>query len=185
MSVDLARHDAVLSEAVAAHAGRLFTHTGDGLGAAFPTAAAALGAAIDGQLVLADVRWQGTAPMRVRMAIHVGAAEARAGTFLGPTLNRTARLLDEAGGGEILCSQAAADLAHDDLPDDVTLVDLGDRRLEGLSRPERVWQVAHPAFPRCRAATSAAGPAAVPLTSFVGREAELAELCGCCLEAGS
>src|SRR5207253_6462936 len=104
MSADLARHDAVLTDAIAAHSGQVFTHTGDGLGAAFPTAAAALGAAIDGQLALGDVRWRGTTPMRVRMAVHVGAAEARAGTFLGPTLNRVARLLDEAAGGEILCS---------------------------------------------------------------------------------
>ena len=76
MSTDLARHDAVLAEAVAAHSGRVFTHTGDGLGAAFPTAAGALGAAVDGQLALADVSWQGTTPLRVRMAIHVGSAEA-------------------------------------------------------------------------------------------------------------
>jgi predicted ATPase/DNA-binding SARP family transcriptional activator len=177
MSVDLARHDAVLGEAVATHAGRLFTHTGDGLGAAFPTASAALAAAVDGQLGLVGVHWQGTTPMRVRMAIHVGAAEARAGTFLGPTLNRAARLLDEAVGGEILCSQAAADLARDDLAEGVTLVDLGDRQLEGLSRKERVWQVLHPALPEvCRATQPPPRPAA-PLTSFVGREAELAELC--------
>jgi len=177
MSADLASHDAVLNEAVAARSGRVFTHTGDGLGAAFPTAAAALGAAIDGQLALAGLRWQGKTPMRVRMAIHVGAAEARAGTFLGPTLNRVARLLDEAAGGEILCSQAAADLASDDLPEAVTLVDLGDRRLEGLSRPERVWQVVHSALSQPQPATSSSVRPSLPLTSFVGREEELAELC--------
>lgn len=177
MSVDLARHDAILGEAIPAHAGRLFTHTGDGLGAAFPTAAGAVAAAVEGQLALAGVQWQGTGPMRVRMAIHVGTAEARAGTFLGPTLNRAARLLDEAAGGVILCSQAAADLVRDDLPDGVTLVDLGDRQLEGLSRKERVWQVRHPALPEvCRATPSPPSRAAAPLTSFVGREAELAEL---------
>jgi predicted ATPase/DNA-binding SARP family transcriptional activator len=176
MSADLAIHDGVLNRAVVAHSGRVFTHTGDGLGAAFPTAATALAAAIDGQVALAGVHWHGTSPMRVRMAIHVGAAEGRAGTFLGPTLNRVARLLDEAAGGEILCSQAAADLASDDLPEAAKLVDLGDRRLEGLARPERVWQVAHPALPEVRRAMPA--PAATaPLTSFVGREAELAELC--------
>jgi predicted ATPase/DNA-binding SARP family transcriptional activator len=178
MSADLASHDAVLSEAVAAHSGRVFTHTGDGLGAAFPTAVAALGAAIDGQLALAGVGWRGTAPLRVRMAIHVGAAEARAGTFLGPTLNRVARLLDEAAGGEIVCSQAAAALVSDDLPEPVTLVDLGDRQLEGLSRPERVWQVTHAALPVVRPPTPPpADAASFPLTTFVGREAELAELC--------
>ena len=177
MASDLARHDAVLEEAVAAHHGRPFVHTGDGLGAAFPTVADALGAAIAAQRELSRVAWRGVAPLRVRMAIHAGTAEARAGTFFGPNLNRTARLLDLAGGGQILCSQAAADLGQDELPAGATLVDFGERRLEGLSRPERVWQVAHPDLP---------DPAAVhtrlrhrrqeALTSFVGREAELSEL---------
>ena len=177
MSIDLARHDAVLREAIANHAGRVFAHTGDGLGAAFPTAAAALAAAVDGQLWLAGVPWQGATPMRVRMTIHVGAAESRAGTFLGPTLNRAARLLDEAAGGEIVCSQAATDLALDDLAEGVTLIDLGDRRLAGLSRTERIWQVCHPALPTVRRATPSSPPrSSAPLTSFVGREAELAEL---------
>ena len=176
MAADLARHDAVLKEAVAAHHGHQFAHTGDGLGAAFPTVADALGAAIAGQRGLSSIAWRGVAPLRVRMAIHAGTAEARAGTFFGPNLNRTARLLEVAGGGQILCSQAAADLGQDELPAGASLLDFGERRLEGLSRPERVWQVTHPDL---------ADPAAVPaaparrqeaLTSFVGREEELAEL---------
>ncbi|HEU5449805.1 MAG TPA: BTAD domain-containing putative transcriptional regulator, partial [Acidimicrobiia bacterium] len=110
MAADLARHDELLGGAIEAQGGRRFTHTGDGLGAAFPTAGAAIAAAVAGQAALVATGWSGTAPLRVRMAIHAGAAEARDGTFLGPTLNRTARLLDVARGGEILCSQTAADL---------------------------------------------------------------------------
>jgi predicted ATPase/DNA-binding SARP family transcriptional activator len=177
MTADLARHDEALHAVVVAHEGRLFTHLGDGLGAAFPTVTAALSAAVAGQEALAAIAWQGTTPLRVRMAIHVGSAETRAGTFLGPTLNRTARLLDEARGGEILCSQAAADLARDELPPQVTLAERGERRLRGLSRPEPVWQVIHPALadstpppPPCPSYQ----PAAV--TSFVGRADELAAL---------
>jgi predicted ATPase/DNA-binding SARP family transcriptional activator len=176
MASDLARHDAVLQEAVAAHHGRQFAHTGDGLGAAFPTVADALGAAIAGQRELSRIAWRGVAPLRVRMAIHAGTAEARAGTFFGPNLNRTARLLDLAGGGQILCSQAAADLGQDELPAGATLLDFGARRLEGLSRPERVWQVAHPDLPDPAAVTGAPARRQEALTSFVGREAELAEL---------
>ncbi|MCA1845192.1 MAG: hypothetical protein LC792_18765, partial [Actinobacteria bacterium] len=177
MAADLARHDAVLREAFSAHSGQLFTHTGDGLGAAFPTVPDALSAAVAGQRGLADVTWSGSAPLRVRMAVHAGTAEARAGTFLGPTLNRTARLLDEAAGGQILCSQAAADLARDELPPDMTVTEVGERILKGLSRPERIWQVIHPDLPPAAAPPPAAElrmPAA--LTPFVGREAELAEL---------
>ncbi|MGH9282459.1 MAG: BTAD domain-containing putative transcriptional regulator, partial [Acidimicrobiales bacterium] len=177
MTADLARHDETLQGVIAAHDGHLFTHLGDGLGAAFPTVAAAISAAVAGQAALAVIAWQGTAPLRVRMAIHVGTAEARAGTFLGPTLNRTARLLDGARGGEIVCSQAAADLVRDELPPAVTLAARGERRLRGLSRPESVWQVTHPALADSippPPTSPASQPATV--TSFIGRVGELAEL---------
>lgn len=178
MAADLADHDAVLRRALRAHGGHQFTHTGDGLGAVFPTAAAAVAATLAGQRALAGVPWRGDGPLRVRMAIHVGTAESRDGTFLGPALNRAARLLDEAGGGQILCSQAAADLARDELPGGVTLVDRGERRLPGLARPERLWQVLHPALAETVGPRPAARSSAVPaaLTSFIGREAELSEL---------
>jgi predicted ATPase/DNA-binding SARP family transcriptional activator len=178
MGADLARHDAILSEAVEGRGGQVFTHTGDGIGAAFPTAPAALAAALDGQQALAKASWEGAAPLAVRMAIHAGTAEARAGTYLGPTLNRTARLLDEAQGGQILCSQAAADLTRDDLPDNVALVELGQRSLEGLSRPETLWQVLHPDLVQLPPEPAPSPPSVPqPLTSLVGREAELSELC--------
>ncbi len=181
MTADLAQHDELLGNAIEAQGGRRFTHTGDGLGATFPTAGSAIAAAVAGQAALAAATWSGAAPLRVRMAIHAGAAEARAGTFLGPTLNRTARLLDVARGGEILCSQTAADLADDDLPPEVSLAGRGERRLRGLSRPETVWLILHPAVagavppPEPTAVAPAARPEA-SLTSFVGRERELAEL---------
>jgi predicted ATPase/class 3 adenylate cyclase len=184
MAADLARHDTVLREAVTTHDGHLFTHTGDGLGAAFPTVSSALAAAIAGQRTLGGMAWSGATPLRVRMAVHAGTAEARAGTFLGPTLNRTARLLDEARGGQILCSQAAADLTRDELPGGMTLIEVGERRLEGLSRPEQVWQVRHPDLPESTApALPPATQVPTALTSFVGREAELAELAALLAEA--
>jgi predicted ATPase/DNA-binding SARP family transcriptional activator len=178
MGADLARHDAILREAVEARGGQVFTHTGDGIGAAFPTAPAALAAALDGQQGLTKASWEGSAPLKVRMAIHAGTAEARAGTYFGPTLNRTARLLDEAKGGQILCSQAAADLTRDDLPPNVALVELGQRSLEGLIRPETLWQVLHPDLVQLPP-DPILGPSPLPrpLTSLVGREAELSELC--------
>ncbi len=176
MAADLARHDAILRDAVAAHGGSLFTHTGDGLGAAFATVPDALAAAIAGQRELGGVTWSGPGPLRVRMAVHAGTAEARAGTYLGPTLNRTARLLGEAGGGQILCSQSAADLVRDDLPDGAMLLDFGERALEGFSRPERVWRVAHPDLPESPPPPTVETRPSGPLTSFVGREEELAEL---------
>ncbi|MGH8975186.1 MAG: ATP-binding protein, partial [Acidimicrobiia bacterium] len=147
-----------------------------------PTAAAALGAAVAGQRALAVERWERDRPLRVRMAVHAGVAQCRAGNYFGPTLNRTARLLACAWGGQIVCSAAGADLAADELPGEVTLVDLGDHRLADLARPERVFQVVHPGlpgdFPRLRSLDAPRHNLPAALTSFIGRAGELDEIAG-------
>ncbi|MGQ0465315.1 MAG: AfsR/SARP family transcriptional regulator [Sporichthyaceae bacterium] len=177
MAADLARHDKLLAQECESHGGRVFGHTGDGLCAAFDTAEAAVAAAVAGQLALAEEGWEGSEPLRVRMAVHVGAAEARGGNYFGPTLNRTARLMAAAWGGQILCSLAAAELTDDQLPSEVSLRDLGEQRLADLARPERVFQVLHPALPDgfapLRTAAAVRHNLPVALSSFVGRGAEL------------
>lgn len=177
MAADLAAHDKLLTQACESHGGRVFSHTGDGLCAAFGTAAAAVAAAVAGQFALADESWEGAEPLRVRMAVHVGAAEARGGNYFGPTLNRTARLLSAAWGGQIVCSLATAELTDDQLPAEVSLRDLGEQRLADLARPERVFQVLHAGlpdeFPALRTAAAVRHNLPVALTSFVGRGAEL------------
>jgi len=182
MAVELARHDKLLGETFGQWGGRVFGHTGDGLCVAFPTAATAIRAAVAGQGRLAGERWERDEPLRVRMAVHAGAAECRAGNYFGPTLNRTARLLATAWGGQIVCSAVAADLAADQLPDQVTLLDLGDHRLADLARPERVFQVGHPTltgdFPPLRGAGALRHNLPAALTSFVGRGRELDEITG-------
>ena len=187
MGHDLGRHDQLLRQAVEAAGGHVFSHTGDGLCAAFPTASAAVAAALAGQLALLTTQWAGTAPLRVRMAIHSGAAERGGGTYQGPTLNRTARLQALAAGGQVLCSQAAAELARDRLPVGVTLLDLGEHRLADLARPERVYQLLHPelpaSFPPLRSAEAGRHNLPLTLSSFVGRSHELDQLDG--LLAGS
>ena len=187
MARDLAQHDDVLRQAVEAAGGHVFSHTGDGLCAAFPTASTALAAALAGQRALLVTEWAGTTPLRVRMAVHTGAAERGGGTYQGPTLNRTARLQALAAGGQVLCSQAAAELARDRLPAGVTLLDLGEHRLADLSRPERVYQLLHPdlpaSFPPLRSPESNRHNLPLALSSFVGRRHELDQLDG--LLAGS
>ena len=107
MARDLARHDALLLELVAAHDGEAFSHTGDGFCVAFPTVPAALVAAVAVQRKLVETAWSSPVPLRVRMAVHAGAAERRAGNWFGPTLNRTARLMATAAGGQVVCSHIA------------------------------------------------------------------------------
>jgi len=187
MAGDLARHDELLNEAVQAAGGRVFAHTGDGLCAAFSTSSRALTAAVSAQRAFLDEKWESPVPLRVRMAIHAGAAERRGDNYVGPTLNRAARLLTLASGGQTLCSQAVADLVRDQLPPDVSLIDLGEYDLADLSRPERVFQVDHPglpaAFPSLRSSSRRRHNLPTTLTSFVGRAGELEEVRGLLADA--
>lgn len=81
------------------------------------------------------------------MALHTGEAEARAGEYFGPTLNRAARLMSIGAGGQTLLSSVTAELVCDSLPDGTTLLDLGEHRLKDLTRPERVIQLTDSTLP--------------------------------------
>jgi class 3 adenylate cyclase len=180
MAADLARHDRLLKRAMESVGGKVFGHTGDGMVAAFSDPGAALEAAVGGQLAVAAAAWSGASPLRVRMGVHTGPAQRRAANFFGPTLNRTARMMAVGSGGQVLCSQATAELAAGKLPAGVGLLDLGEHRLADLAQPERVFQVVHPdlesTFPRLRSLGAHRHNLPVALTSFVGRTGEVKEL---------
>src|SRR6185436_250217 len=93
------------------------------------------------------------------------------------TVNRAARVSSAAHGGQILVSHATQELVHDALPEGTALVDLGEHRFRGLSRPERAFQLAgvglDESFPPLQALAAHPGNLPEPLTSFVGREHEL------------
>ena len=182
MGAALAIHDRLLREAVQAAGGSVVKTTGDGMLAVFDDPAAAIGAALAAQRALRDAAWGATGPLKVRMALHAGAAESRDGDYFGPALNRVARILAIGHGGQILCSAVAAVLGRDGLAADVDLVDLGSHRLRDLDRPEQVFQVAvgdlRRSFPPLRSLSTRRSNLPVQLTSFVGRERELTEVDG-------
>jgi predicted ATPase/class 3 adenylate cyclase len=177
MAADLAVHDQLLRRAVESVGGEVFSHTGDGMVAAFVQPGAALQAAVVGQLSLSATAWSCKSPLRVRMAVHTGRAQRRGANYFGPTLNRAARLMAVGSGGQVLCSQATADLVSAGLPASVALVDLGEHRLADLTRPERVFQVMHPelrsTFPALRSLGAYRHNLPIALTSFVGRTDEV------------
>ena len=144
------------------------------------TRCAAVDAALAAQRALRDATWGETGPLRVRMALHTGAAEARDGDYFGPALNRVARILAIGHGGQVICSAVAAVLARDRLPSSVELVDLGSHRLRDIDRPEQVYQVVVDdlprTFPPLRSLSTRRSNLPVQLTSFVGRERELDEV---------
>jgi len=180
MKAALARHDEILREAITAHDGHVVKTTGDGVHAAFAGAPEAVRAAIDAQLALSAATWDATGPLRVRMGIHTGAGELRDGDYYGTALNRAARLMSVAHGGQILVSLATEELIRDSLGDRVELVDLGEQQLRDVVRPERVFQIAHPDlrrdFPDLVSTASVQGNVPPQITSFVGREDDLSRV---------
>jgi predicted ATPase/class 3 adenylate cyclase len=177
MRAALARHDEILRGAVAAHGGQVVKGRGDGVHAVFATADAAVGAAVACHLAMSDEDWLVSVPLRARIGIHTGVAELRDGDYFGSAVNRAARLEAVAHGGQVVCSQATADLARDIVSEGVGFVDLGEHRLRGLTRPERVFQVTAPGltreFPPLRSVDALPGNLPSQLTSFVGRREEL------------
>jgi class 3 adenylate cyclase len=139
MSEALERHDNILRQAIFDSGGAIFSTGGDGLAAAIERAPDALRAALDAQSRLQNQTWD--PPLSVRMAIHTGDVESRGGDYFGPPLNRCARLMASAHGGQVLCSSISASLASDQLPEGSSLRDLGSHRLRDLSEPEHIFQV--------------------------------------------
>src|SRR5215217_6826665 len=177
----LARHDESLRWAIEEHGGYVFKTVGDAFCCAFPTAPDALEAALVAQRELFAQEWdEEIVTLRVRMALHTGAAEERDGDYFGPPLNRVARLLSAAYGGQVLLSLTTQELVRDQLPPDVQLWDLGEHRLKDLGRPEHIFQLATSGltadFPPLR--TLDVHPNNLPLqpTTLVGREREIWEV---------
>jgi len=170
----LARHDEILREAVAHHGGAIVKTTGDGVHAAFTSARAGVDAALEAQRRLQATEWETPVPLLVRMGLNTGEAELRDGDYYGQSVNRAARIMAAAHGGQVAISGTTAQLLEDSLPPGVGLVDLGEHRLRDLARTERVFQVQPPdlpsEFPPLR--TLDAYPTNLPAqrTSFVGRE---------------
>ena len=176
----LARHDTISREAVLRNRGTIVKMTGDGLHAAFDHPADALASVLEMQQEFAGAYTAGEIAFSVRCGLHWGADERRRGDFFGPAVNRAARIMSAAHGGQILVSQAVAERVRERLPADVTLRDLGTVRLRDLSTPERVYQVVHPRlradFPALRSLEATPNNLAQQLNSFIGREREQAEV---------
>ncbi len=180
MAAALTFHDAVMTQAVVGCQGKIFKTVGDGVYAVFDSAPQALDAALTIQALLYEGATRSTEPLlplRARTGPYTGDAEERAGDYFGPTLNRAARLMGVGHGGQVLLS--ATTRSH--LPDSVELRDLGIHRLRDVSEPERIYQAFSPRFPLITRAIRSLTPRPTnfpaQLTSFVGREETVADLC--------
>ncbi len=184
MKYALAKHDAVLRKAIEANDGTIVKTTGDGVHAAFGTSTDGLSAALQAQEALLNEAWEDISPaaVRVRMGLYSGEAEIRDGDYYGGALNRAARLMSIAGGGQILISHATAELVRESLPSGASLRDLGELTLKGLTRPEHVYQFLHPSlpseYPQLPSLETVPNNLPIQVTSFIGREKEVDEISG-------
>ena len=178
----MARHDALAREAVERHGGHVVKKTGDGLHAAFRDPSAAIAAAVELQRALVALESELGLALRARCGMHAGPFERRDDDYYGTAVNRAARIMAAAHGGQVLLSQAVAERVPSPLPGGLALRDLGSVRLRDLARPERVFQVVHPAlradFPALRSLAETPNNLPHSLTTFVGRERELVEVHG-------
>ena len=175
MRAALARHDEILGAAIAAHDGYVFSTAGDGVGAAFQRSIDAVRAAVEAQRALQAEAWPEGVVLRVRMGAHTGEAQERGGNYFGSPLNRAARVMGAAHGGQIVMSRATAEVLGR-VPG-VELTDLGSYRLKGVAEAIQVFGVRAPGMARVdrplMAAKGTAGNLPRPATAFVGRVAEL------------
>jgi predicted ATPase/class 3 adenylate cyclase len=181
MQLALERHHAILQASIAANSGRVYKIIGDAFQAAFEVSSQAVRAALAAQRAQAAEDWPTSAPLRVRMGIHTGHARAQGDDYATThTLNRVARIMSAAHGGQILLSEAAAELIRDDLPEAVSLRDMGQHHLKGLTQLERLFQIVVPDlpadFPPLNSLADTATNLPTQLTTFVGRETEAAEV---------
>ena len=182
MSICLAEHDQIVGESISNSRGHIFKTMGDAFLAAFSSPLDAIEAAINLQTQLHGYPWPDECTIRVRTALHVGAVEIRNEDYFGPPLNRVARLLSAARGGQIVLSSAMYELVRDILPANASIIELGLHRLKDLVRPEQVYQlkvegIPHE-FPSLNSLDNPALPNNLPqqTTSFIGREAEVIRL---------
>ncbi len=175
----LEEHRGLLRSAFRAEAGREIQSHGDGFLVVFQSARGAVRSAVGAQRALSTHQWSdGTSP-RVRMALHTGEALDAPEGYVGLEVHRAARICSVAWGGQILLSKATRGLVGEDFPEGVSVRDLGEHRLKDLARPQHLYQLivaGLPAdFPPLRSLNARANNLPIQLTSFIGRDREMAE----------
>ena len=178
MTRSLVLHNETLHAAFGHHGGAVFSTMGDEMAVVFSSAAGAVRAALEAQRALMAAPWPAeTGMLKVRMGLHTDEAVPCDGQYANRPLNRCARLMAAAHGGQILMSDATEALVRSQLPDGATLLDLGEHRLHDLAGRMRIFQLAHPdlpgAFPALRTLDALPGNLPLQVSSFIGRAREL------------
>jgi predicted ATPase/class 3 adenylate cyclase len=177
----LAEHRRLLGDAFAAHGGTVLQREGDALFVTFADPSSAILGAIDGQVALANATWPGDSHVRVRMGIHVGEVTIdEDDDYVGLAVHQAARISAAAHGGQVLTSRAMQALAEPRVPPEVSLRPIGRFRLKDFPEPQDLFQLQHPDlqsdFPAPRTAPGARHNLPKAISSFIGRDRDVAEV---------
>ena len=177
----LAQHRNVLGDAFVAHGGTVLQREGDALFVTFADPSSAILGAIDGQVALARATWPADSQVRVRMGIHVGEVTIDEDDgCVGLAVHQAARISAAAHGGQVLTSKAVRTQTERRVPAGVSLKSIGRFRLKDFPEPEDLFQLQHPDlpgdFPALRTAPGARHNLPRAISSFIGRDREVAEL---------
>lgn len=182
MEEALRRHDELARATVARYRGRLVKTTGDGIHAAFDDPSDAVDAVIHFLVSLAALAGESGLALRARCGVHTGTAKARDGDYFGGAVNRAARIMSAAHGGQVLLSEAVALLVRERLPAHAGLAAMGRVRLKDLASPEQIYQLTHPEladrFPPLRSLDQTPNNLPQQLNSFIGRDGAITDLQG-------
>jgi len=178
MSKALVIHDEIIQRNIETHGGEVIKHTGDGFFAVFEEGNP-IKCAITIQKEIAEADWGVIGELRVRIALHAGYAEKRKNDYFGPVINRTARILAVAWGGQILLTPEVLNACH--LPPQVKVKDLGRHMLKDLGETQLIYSLLSPdltiqEFPPLRSLSIHLHNLPVQTTPFLGREKELLEI---------
>src|SRR5205809_226328 len=176
-------HEAILRRAIAEGDGVEVSTEGDSFFVAFRSPLGAVRAAMASQRGLAAHEWSHGGSVQVRMGLHTGEGVLhgpRGEDYVGIDVNRAARIADAAHGGQVIVSEATRGLVEHALPEGASLRDLGEHRLKDIVHPEHLYDLVIeglPAdFPPPRTLDARPNNLPVQLTSFVGREEQMARI---------
>jgi predicted ATPase/class 3 adenylate cyclase len=177
MQQTIARHDQLIQDAVEAHSGRVFKTVGDACCAVFSRPRDAVEAALSAQRAIAAEEWAAVDTLSIRAALYTGTAQERGGDYFGQALNRVARLLSSAHGGQTVLSATTAQEVRECLPGELGLLDLGEHRFKDLTRPEHVFQLVTPdartEFPVLNSLDAKRTNLPIQATPLIGRQKEV------------
>ena len=177
----IAEHNQLLREASETNNGRVMGLEGDSFFVVFPRALDAISAVVQSQRSLATHTWPDGVNVRVRMGLHTGEPQISSSGYVGIDVHRAARIAAAGHGGQVLLSQTTYDLVERELPEDLTVRDIGEHRLKDLRQPKHLYQLVikglpadFPPLKSLKVATQNNLP--IQLTSFIGREKEITEI---------